>query len=137
MNKVLVVEDEPRIRELLHESLGGDYEIQSVSEGTAAVTQANMFQPSVILLDVRLLGAMDGMEILKLLKSNELTSTIPVIVYTNIGEDRSQEFKEAGAAEYINKATVGINEVTNLIQQYANKPPEPVVNEGETKNPVK
>lgn len=132
MRKVLVIEDDVAMQEVISQQLGGKYEVKSVSEGNAAIAQAGIFQPNVILLDLELIGEMDGRSILDLLRSDEFTSTIPVIVYTNSEDDRREELLQHGANDYISKAKLDVEGVSELIKKYADLPPVPAAKvEGE------
>jgi len=131
MKKVLIIEDDIAMQELISKELGTAYEVKSVSEGTAAIAEASVFQPNVILLDINLLGSMDGVAILDLLRSDDFTSTIPVLVYTNSDSDRKQELLDHGANDYLTKAHTDVASIAAVIKKYAELPPIPVVKKAE------
>ena len=122
MRKVLIVEDDTSMQELIVNSLGAEYEVKSVADGNDAIGQANIFQPDVILLDVNLPGEMDGLGILDLIRSDEFTSTIPVLVYTNSDTDREEEFMSHGASGYFTKSVTNVATIASEIKKYADMP---------------
>ena len=100
--KVLVVDDEHQIRDLLNEFLTGEeYEVILASNGQKAIELAERENPDVILLDIRMPG-IDGIEICKRLKAEPETQFIPVIIITGYVDNRMVAI-EAGADDFINK----------------------------------
>ena len=80
--KILIVDDELPIRELLSESLkGGGYETLTAASGEEALEAAVKFVPDLILLDLAM-PKMDGWGVLSRLYSEPKTRDIPVIVIT-------------------------------------------------------
>jgi DNA-binding NtrC family response regulator len=97
--KVLVVEDEPTVRDLLCEILGHDYEciaVRTAEEGLGLLTSGG-FDAAVT--DVHLPG-MGGEEFL--LRAHELDPSLPVIVVTGADSDESK-FLEEGAFGFLLK----------------------------------
>lgn len=79
---VLVVEDAAATRQLIHRTLeGAGYLVVEVEDGALAFEAALGLLPEVILLDVEL-PSVDGWSILRQLRENDETRTIPVIVCT-------------------------------------------------------
>lgn len=101
--KILVVDDEPSIREFLAQILSADYQIILAKSGTEAVEKAQSQKPSLILLDI-LMPGMTGVEVCKHLRNDSNTKLIPIIMLTalNEPEQRTQAFL-AGADDYISK----------------------------------
>jgi two-component system, sensor histidine kinase and response regulator len=103
-SKILIVDDEPILRETLHALLIEDlYDFCFGSNGEEGISQAESAQPDVILLDVMMPG-MDGFEACQFLKNNPLTSQIPIILVTALdsSEDISRGL-DSGADEFITK----------------------------------
>ena len=67
--RVLLVDDEEGVRMSLRALLEGEYRIESVPSGEAAVQELPRFRPDVVLLDVRLLPSMSGLDALARIKS--------------------------------------------------------------------
>ena len=77
---ILVVEDEPDIQELIKFNLERKRYSVAISEsGEEALNSINKIKPKLILLDIMLPG-IDGLEVLKELKSSKNTRKIPVII---------------------------------------------------------
>jgi two-component system, OmpR family, response regulator len=81
--RILYVDDEPDIREVVDISLGlnPDFEVRECASGTEAITAAAEWSPALILLDVIMPG-MDGPTTLAQLRKNPQTSAIPVLFMT-------------------------------------------------------
>jgi CheY-like chemotaxis protein len=104
MTKILVVEDEGHVRELLVDLLeDAGYEVVEAAAGDTALQQASLHLPDVIILDL-MLPVLDGFQVLERLKSNPDTRSIPVIVAT-ARDQKPDEMKArtAGAADYLSK----------------------------------
>jgi two-component system alkaline phosphatase synthesis response regulator PhoP len=102
--KILVVEDEAPIQELLQFNLErSKYRVKVVDSGEEALTVAAQYQPDLILLDIMLPGA-DGLEVCKQLKANSKTQNIPIIMLTALCEEADiVTGLELGADDYITK----------------------------------
>ncbi|MBN2384952.1 response regulator [bacterium] len=104
-NKVLIVDDDPDLRELLMEAL--DKKGYLVQTAPSAEEAALLLQerPNIIILDV-LLPKMNGFEFCKRIKESKAGQDIPVILMTGVYKQHFQE-KEAkikyGAADYLKK----------------------------------
>jgi signal transduction histidine kinase/CheY-like chemotaxis protein len=98
---VLVVEDDPAAAELLTRQLAGaGYRTHVVKTGSEAVAKARELQPAAITLDI-MLPELDGWEVMTRLKSDEATSTIPIIVVSVI--DNPELGLALGAIDYFVK----------------------------------
>jgi two-component system phosphate regulon response regulator PhoB len=102
--KILVVEDEAPIQELLQFNLErSKYLVKVVDTGEEALGTAVKLQPSLILLDIMLPGA-DGLEVCKRLKADPKTARIPIIMLTALCEEADiVTGLELGADDYITK----------------------------------
>ena len=102
--KILVVEDEAPIQELLQFNLErSKYRVKVVDSGEEALTVAAQYQPDLMLLDIMLPGA-DGLEVCKQLKANPNTDRIPIIMLTALCEEADiVTGLELGADDYITK----------------------------------
>ena len=101
-NKVLVVDDEQGIRDLLSTFLSEDgYEVITAADGAEAIALAKTESPQVILMDVKMPGV-DGIEACRRLKSDDKTKFIPVIMITGY-KDRDVEAYLEGADDFVNK----------------------------------
>jgi two-component system phosphate regulon response regulator PhoB len=104
VSKILVVEDEYAVRELLAATLiGAGYEVFEAADGSAAQQLVGDHNPSLILLDWMLPG-MSGLEFAKWLKRDDRLSEIPLIMLTaRDGENYKVQGLEAGVDDYITK----------------------------------
>ena len=82
-NKILIVDDEPTTIKLLEAALKGDYEICSSLNGFDAIQQVKIQIPDLILLDV-MMPDMNGYDVCRTIKSDEMSSAIPIIFLTAV-----------------------------------------------------
>jgi two-component system phosphate regulon response regulator PhoB len=101
---ILVIEDDPDIRELIRTNLEREgYVVHGVETGEEGLRHAKSELPDLILLDLMLPG-LDGLEVCRQLRAEEATSRLPVIMLTAKGEDADiVAGLEIGADEYVIK----------------------------------
>lgn len=127
--KVLVVEDDPDIRELISFNLVREgYEIHPASSGDRGLTLAQALEPDIILLDVMLPG-LDGFEVCRRLRASSQTQGVPIIMLTARSEDADIiTGLEVGADDYITKPfspkVLSARIRTVLRRKGASEPPE-------------
>ena len=98
---VLVIDDDPMVRELMERFLAKDgFRVVQATNGDEGMRLARDEGPCVITLDVMMPGS-DGWSVLAHLKSDPLTAEIPVVMLT-IVDDRQRGFA-LGAADYLTK----------------------------------
>jgi two-component system, OmpR family, phosphate regulon response regulator PhoB len=102
--RILVVEDEPDIAELLEYNLRRDgFQVEVVNDGADAVDRITDRAPDLVLLDLMLPGV-DGLEICRALKQDTASREIPVIMVTARGEETDIVLGLGlGADDYITK----------------------------------
>ena len=102
--RILVVDDEIYIVHILDFSLGMEgYEVLTALDGEQALEKARAEHPDLIVLDI-MMPKLDGYEICKMLKSEEGTKNIPVILLSAKGRNVDQKVGfEVGADDYITK----------------------------------
>ncbi|HEY1010902.1 MAG TPA: response regulator transcription factor, partial [Daejeonella sp.] len=103
-HKILIVDDEPDIRELIEYNLKKEgYQVYTATNGQEAVTEAKRILPDLIILDI-MMPKMDGIEACRILRTmNEFKNTFMVFLTA-----RSEEYSEiagfnVGADDYIAK----------------------------------
>lgn len=102
--KVLVIDDEPGIIEIVEANLEGDgFEVISASNGKEGLEKIKGEAPELVVLDV-MMPEMDGWEVLRNLEKDPETAGLPVIMLTAKAADEDYIFGlEEGAVEYITK----------------------------------
>jgi CheY-like chemotaxis protein len=80
--KILIVDDQPEIRQLLTLTLGGDYDVICAADGTSALEAVRAHQPQAVLLDVTMPGPIDGLQVLSIIKTTAATKNVPVAMIT-------------------------------------------------------
>jgi two-component system alkaline phosphatase synthesis response regulator PhoP len=102
--RVLVVEDEADVAEMIRYNLGKEgYDVRLASNGTDALRQVKEAKPDVILLDI-MVPHLNGWEICRRLKQDRETVAIPVIMVTGRVEEGDKVLGfEMGADDYVTK----------------------------------
>lgn len=118
MKKVLIIEDDSFLLGLEATKLkNSGYEILSASNGEQAVEKIKEPGISVILLDL-ILPNFDGFDLLKKIRTNEITKNIPVIVFSNLSEQKDlKKAQELGASKFMIKSNVTLDELVNDIEE--------------------
>jgi DNA-binding NtrC family response regulator len=98
--RVLIVDDEPDLRDILSESLTGrGYVTETAETGAAAITAVRNRPPDIVLLDLNMPGTLDGRAVL-----SAIGQEIPVIVVTSISDvEDARAQLQAGAFDFIAK----------------------------------
>src|SRR5690348_3265687 len=107
-SRVLVVDDEPQITRVLRTVLSSQgYQVRTAAEGEAALASFTEFRPELVITDL-FMPHMDGLELCRRIRS---MSTVPIIVLSVKGEERSKvEALDSGADDYVTKP-FGIDEL--------------------------
>jgi len=100
---VLIVEDHQEMRKFIRDCINNEYHVKEAENGKIGVTMAKKYLPDLILSDV-MMPEKDGYELCKIVKTNELTSHIPVILLTAKADRKSKlTGLEIGADDYLAK----------------------------------
>ena len=105
MKNILIIEDDAFLRDLIAKKLSSSgFRISEAIDGETGIKKIKDEKPDLILLDL-LLPNMDGFELLSKIKQIPATSSIPVIILSNLGqkEDVDKGLK-LGAVDYLIKA---------------------------------
>jgi two-component system phosphate regulon response regulator PhoB len=102
--KILVIEDEPDIAEVLQYNLEKEgFAVDTARRGDTGLEAIRRDNPDLVLLDLMLPG-IDGLELTRLLKRDPLTSRLPIVMLTARGEEVDRIVGlELGADDYISK----------------------------------
>ncbi len=117
--KVLIVEDDEFLRSLTAKRLEKEnYQIEVAVDGENAISTVDTYRPDLILLDL-LLPGLDGFEVLKKVKANEALKTIPVIVFSNLGQKEDiEKAKALGVDDFLIKANFTLDDVVAKIKTF-------------------
>lgn len=101
--RILLVDDEPAIRRFVQVLLADQFDLEVASGGEQGLAMATSCKPDLILLDLYMQG-MDGFEVCKQLKAQEVTRDIPVAMFTAVARKHEREKGfSVGAVDYITK----------------------------------
>ena len=101
---ILVIEDEPDIRELIKFNLKtSKYNVQLANNGEKGLKEARASEPDLILLDLMLPG-IQGIDVCRLIKSDPNLQNIPIIILSALGQEEDiVKGLDAGADDYVSK----------------------------------
>ncbi len=110
--KVLIVEDDPVLKQLLSHELSGAYALSYASDGAEALAVFEKERPALMLLDL-MLPKLDGFAVLERIRArSDILRNVPVIVLSNLDQANDEaRARAAGANEYLVKANVSIEEI--------------------------
>jgi two-component system alkaline phosphatase synthesis response regulator PhoP len=106
--KVLVIDDEPDLVEMIRMALERKFEVTSAFDGKEGLAKARAEKPDAIVLDI-MMPEKDGFTTCRELKANPDTACIPILILTGVGEHfgRTKYTKMSGmeieADDYIPK----------------------------------
>jgi len=117
---LLIAEDNPDVRAFMVDTLAGQYKLIEAENGKLALASALENTPDLVISDI-MMPEMDGLEFCKLLKTNEKTSHIPIVMLTALAElDDKLKGLKLGADDYLAKPFNAHElqvRVSNLIEQ--------------------
>jgi CheY-like chemotaxis protein len=124
--KILVVDDEEHIVMILKDSLEfSGFQVVTAYNGEEALEAVQKESPDLIVLDIGM-PKMDGWEVCRRLKSNEVTKKIPVIILTAYAQMSDQKKGASlGAERFISKPcdlTFLVEEINALLAQKSQPP---------------
>jgi CheY-like chemotaxis protein len=101
--RILLVEDSRLLRVAAERTLmKAEYDVITAADGEAALSMCLEQMPDLILLDM-LLPKLDGVGVMRALKLDPRTASIPVIVLTGLGKANEWKLLQEGAAAYFMK----------------------------------
>ena len=119
--KILIVDDEEGIREVLSASLEHrDYDILTAVDGQDGLEQAQQNIPDLILLDV-VMPKLDGWQVMQILQQDEKTRDIPIVIVSAKSETESIfRSKEHRAVDHFIKP-VNLHELRAFVHRYVGR----------------
>jgi len=105
MKKIMIVDDQPEVRELVTITLSSEeYQIFETDTGEKAIKIAKHEKPDLILMDIMMPGSIDGLEATRIIKSYPDTKDTYIIMLTAKGQKKDFEIGiQAGADDYFVK----------------------------------
>ena len=118
MSKVLIIEDDKFLRELINKKLQlENFETILAVDGEIGLELIEKECPDIVLLDLILPG-INGFEVLAKIKESEKFKEIPVLILSNLGQkDDIEKGMELGAVDYLVKAHFTPSEIIEKINQ--------------------
>jgi excisionase family DNA binding protein len=101
---VLIVDDDPNLREFLRANLEMDgYQVREAGSAAQGLEALDEEPPDLILLDV-MMPQVDGWEMLRLVRERHGVASIPVVMFSGkVDEEEASQARERGAAAFIGK----------------------------------
>lgn len=116
MKKILIIEDEQPIREIISEVLNSrSYDVHVAQDGFEGLKEAERVRPDLIISDI-MMPNLDGYDVLQRLRESEETRTTPFIFLTS--RDERNDFRrgmELGADDFISKP-FSVSEILNAVE---------------------
>lgn len=91
MSRILLVDDHSDIRRLIRITLGKAFEVLEAEDGAIGFEIAKKMKPDVVVLDVMMPGAMDGLQVLDAIKADADLNATRVIMVTARGQSRDYD----------------------------------------------
>jgi len=103
-NLIMLVDDEPNLRELLRQMLElGGFEVVEAEDGLEALEKLEMIVPDVMILDV-MMPNLDGVSLCKQLRADSAYAKLPIIMVSGKTQHKAvREGLAAGANQYLCK----------------------------------
>lgn len=122
---IMVVEDDPILKNLLGHTFAGKYQTLYASDGNEALALFEQYKPALVLLDL-MLPTMDGFAVLTAIRARaDESKNVPIIIVSNLGQSSDVEkAKSLGANDYLVKAEVEIEEIVNKIESWIAAAPQ-------------
>lgn len=118
MTKILLVEDDKSLSEIYSVRLQAEgYDLISSGDGEQALSVAISERPDLIISDV-MMPKISGFEMLDLLRNNNSTKNIPVIILTALSSEQQRERgSNLGANRYLIKSQIGIEDIIRTVHE--------------------
>ncbi len=116
--KILIVDDEKFVVKALTAKLVAEgFSIDSAYDGEEALLKVNEVKPDLILLDI-IMPKLDGISVLKRLKASPETQSIPVIILTNLYDDKKvSEVMKTGDTDYLVKVEHTLLDIVKAVKK--------------------
>jgi len=113
---ILVVEDDPILKNLLGHTFAGKYQTLYAGDGNEALQLFESCKPALVLLDL-MLPTMDGFAVLEGIRARPDGKDVPIIIVSNLGQESDKaKAMQLGATDYLVKAEVDVDEIIASIE---------------------
>lgn len=118
MKNILFIEDESVMQKAVGEFLGvKGYNVMAALDGELGINMARQKLPDLILLDI-ILPKKNGFDVLKELKNDPTTKSIPVIVLTNLSQMGDiSKIMELGVTTYLIKSDQSLKDIAAIVEK--------------------
>ena len=118
--KVLIVDDEPNVRQLVSKILSRDYMVIEARDGEEALNVVRSQKPGIVIMDM-MMPKMDGLTACYAIKKDPATKAIPVVMLTAIDQELNKKLSTTvmGANKYMTKP-FSAQELLETIRQLLN-----------------
>jgi DNA-binding response OmpR family regulator len=121
--KVLLIEDDAMVVKMYERKFNKeDFALTTAFNGEEGMAVLNNNHPDIVLLDI-MMPLMNGLEVLKAVRTNQKLRDIPVVMLTNLGDrpEDIQKCKELGAFDYWVKANTSLSDIASRIKNIIGK----------------
>lgn len=118
--KILMFEDDPFIKDIYFKKLAQvGFEIKSFEGYSRVIKLVSEEKPDILLIDLLVPGGIDGFEAIRLLKKDEGTREVPIIIVSNVdNEEQVKRGLTLGAVNYLVKALYDPAELVEFFIDY-------------------
>lgn len=115
--RIVVIDDEPAIREALVEMLSvAGFDVTGAENGKKGLDVISRQRPDLILLDI-MMPEMNGWQVLEALKKDEWAKSVPVIILTNLdGVENVSKAMEQEAYQYVVKGDTELKDILAMVK---------------------
>ena len=115
--RILIVEDDLVLKDLLGHKLAGTYSLTYASDGEEALVSLERVHPELILLDL-MMPKLDGFGVLERVRARtDVLKNVPIIVLSNLDQESDESrARAAGANDYLVKANVSVDEIASRVR---------------------
>ncbi len=117
--KILIIEDDQFLLKIYSNKLRAEgFEVSQAAEGNEGLRKVTDEKPDLIILDLILPGK-NGFDILAEIKTNDETKDIPVLILSNLGQDKDiKRGLEMGAVDYFVKTDIKLSDVLGKVREH-------------------
>jgi len=116
LKKILVVEDDRILLKLIKKSLAKEnFEVHCANNGEKGLAMAEKLIPEILLIDV-VMPKKDGLSILREVRKTKWGKSIPIVVWTNLGEQEIKSVLAKEKSKYLAKAETGLGELIKYLK---------------------